>query len=378
MNKISDAMKTAGWLLPTIAFVVIGLFTCLASCFLCEAMACVPGNENFQGRVEFSTLARFFFGKKGHIIAQIFINVSLQFLNIASIIISAQVMDDCIIAIFKRSCGVSMYPKVAWTCVDKPGDGASPFGGTVMFVTAGYIATLGLTVPMGYLTLDENIIIQVVCFGFLLLVIFNWIITFLKAGLHAEWVPMVGPDLSNTLANVLFNFGFITTVPSWVNEKKPSVRVTSVLLGSVSTTCVIFICLGLFGSMAFKFVPGSDLLSTIDDSPQSNLFNLVLTYMFPIFILCFSIPVYSIVVRYNLLQNKVCSKNLAYVFSVILPWLVVIPFMTGQGLMEVINWGSLFFTSVANFILPFFLYLEAVKFRENWSTNTRLTDDQLN
>ncbi len=88
-----------------------------------------------------------------------------------------------------------------------------------MLLTSGYIATLGLTVPMGYLTLDENIIIQVVCFGFLILVIVNWIATFLKAGLHPEWAQMIDPDLSNTLANVLFNFGFITTVPSWVNEK---------------------------------------------------------------------------------------------------------------------------------------------------------------
>ncbi len=44
-----------------------------------------------KGRVEFTTLVRFYFGNRGLIVSQIFINVSLQATNIAGIVISSQV-----------------------------------------------------------------------------------------------------------------------------------------------------------------------------------------------------------------------------------------------------------------------------------------------
>jgi len=383
-NQTGPAMVTiplvyqlSGWLLPSMAFILVGVLTYFASTFLCEAMACIPGNNNFQGRIEFSTLARFFLGKRGHIIAQIFINASLQCLNIASIIISAQVMDDCIIAIFKRSCGIAIHPDPGWMCVIREGTGVSPFDGNIMFITAGYLVTLAFVIPMGLLNLDDNVYIQVFALFFLVVVITNWIVTFFLAGLSYSAVPVIGKDISNVMGNVIFNYGFITTVPSWVNEKKPGVGVNSTLWSSVLTSCTIFIVIGWGGSMAYFFPPGSDLLSVIVTSPQSNIFDLVMLYLFPPVIISLTIPVFSIVVRYNLLQNKVCGRAWANFFAVILPWIVVIPFMTGEGLMMVINWGSLFFTSIANFILPYILFIYATKFRANWENGcVLLTEDQ--
>lgn len=40
---------------------------------------------------------------------------------------------------------------------------------------------------------------------------------------HATW-PGVASDQAAVIGTILFNFGFVTTVPSWVNEKKASVR----------------------------------------------------------------------------------------------------------------------------------------------------------
>jgi hypothetical protein len=66
----------------------------LASTMITEAMALIPGNENFQRRLEFSNLALILFGKKFYYVQQLFFNVSMQSLNIASIIITAQVRDS--------------------------------------------------------------------------------------------------------------------------------------------------------------------------------------------------------------------------------------------------------------------------------------------
>lgn len=89
-----------------------------------------------------------------------------------------------------------------------------------------------------------------------------------------------------------------------------------------------------------------------------------------------SIPVFMIVIRYNLLRGNICSKPWAIFFSSILPWIIVIPFQTNVGhslsfphkltnprlqwqgwLTVVMNWTSLFFSSIANLIIPFILYL---------------------
>ena len=46
------------------------------------------------------------------------------------------------------------------------------------------------------------------------------------------------------LGTILFNFGFVTTVPSWVNEKKPHVSVNKTVW--ISTFCcnLIFFVIG--------------------------------------------------------------------------------------------------------------------------------------
>jgi len=123
--------------------------------------------------------------------------------------------------------------------------------------------------------------------------------------------------------------------------------------------------LGLFGALSYNFPPNGDILSVINASPESNVVDKVLVYLFPLMVLATTIPVFSIIVRYNLLQNKVFSKALANFIAVILPWLVVIPFLTGGGLNIILTWGSLVFGSMANFIIPFLVYFKAARFRDS-------------
>src|SRR5271156_6098484 len=48
----------------------------------------------------------------------------------------------------------------------------------------------------------------------------------------------------------------------------------------------------------------------------------------PSAVLLSSIPVFMIVIRYNLLRGDFCSERWAIFFSSILPWIFVIPFQT--------------------------------------------------
>lgn len=49
---------------------------------------------------------------------------------------------------------------------------------------------------------------------------------------------------------------------------------------------------------------------------------------------------------------------MAFFISVIVPWLIAVPFYTGSGLIQVINWASLFLQSSINFLLPIIIYIK--------------------
>ena len=96
---------------------------------LAEAMANIPGNDQFQMRIEYSTIVKYYFGRNWYIASQVMdcaaavnpaltdiiswqvgLNGALQSLNIISVVQSAQVMDAAISAIFGKSCGLNLTP----------------------------------------------------------------------------------------------------------------------------------------------------------------------------------------------------------------------------------------------------------------------------
>jgi hypothetical protein len=370
--------QDAGWLYPTVSLSVMMVMSTLAGVFLCEAMATIPGNESLQGRVEFATLARFYFGKKGHILSQIFINTALQATNIAGIVISSQVLDSMFVSLFKNTCGLEIYPRLFhWECVSASTADESAFGNAFMLFTIGYLVVMAVIIPLGYLNLDDNIIIQVVALLFLFVVIVDWMVTFTMTGLKEQVMTFTTlRQQAGVLGNIMFNFAYITTIPSWVNEKKPSVSVHLSLWSACIVSTLTFFGVGYLGARAFPSMPqDSDILSVINESHYSDELSRILVYLFPLMVLATSIPVYSIIVRYNLLQNNVVPKAWANIFAVVIPWAVAIPFMQGGALNLLINWSSLFFASMANFIIPFVIYMKASDFRT--SERERLTEDQL-
>lgn len=222
MVTIPLLYQNAGWVTPTICLVAMAIFGTLAASFLCEAMAALPGNHHFEGRVEFSTLVRFFFGKRGLIVAQIFINVSLQCANVASIIECAQVADETLIAIFKRSCGLQLYPKFEWQCITQEVASDSPFLDSSFYLfTIGFLVMMVIVIPMGLLNLDDNIYIQIIADIFLVVVTADFIITFILHGIDFSRVPAFkSGGQSAVLGTIMANYAFVTTVPSWCSEKK--------------------------------------------------------------------------------------------------------------------------------------------------------------
>jgi len=293
----------------------------------------------------------------------VFINISLQCANVAAIIECSQVADSAVIAVFHKTCGMRLYPSFGVECVSTEATSDSPFSANSYYLfTIGFILMMIVVIPLGLLNLDDNIYIQIMANVFLFLITVDFMITFIRHGLDFSSVPFYkGSGQAPVLGVIMANFAFATTVPSWCGEKKKEVSVNKSLWLSTTLSSLVFFLLGYFGALSFKFPADGDVLSVINGSHFANRLTRLLVYVFPVMILATTIPVFSIIVRYNLLQSGV-HKIWANLLAVALPWVVAIPLLTGDGLNDVLNWGTLLFSSIPNFIIPFVVYIKAKSF----------------
>ncbi|KAG9297692.1 hypothetical protein G9A89_011207 [Geosiphon pyriformis] len=325
--------QNAGWLLSIIVFVVVTLLSGTAALLLCEALSKVPGNEKFQRKIEFSYLSEILVANRTkRWIIQIVLFISIQSVNIAAIILSSQSMDSLLLSLAGHTCGVGIYPRYGIFCVNSHGPQNSPFGNDFMLVTAGFLITLAMVVPLGLMDLVDNVRVQI------------------------DLVPLIGKDQSQLIGTVLFNYAFIITVPSWVNDLRPDVSIRKSIWYSTLISTLAYVILGIFGGMSFQMNINSNIIAAINESNERSVVSITTTYLFHFAVLITSIPVFTIVVRYNLLRGGYCGKGTATFLSTVLPWIIVIPFQTGSWLNALMNWSSLIFTSSSNFLLPFYLF----------------------
>ncbi|KAG0375404.1 hypothetical protein BGX24_009159 [Mortierella sp. AD032] len=354
--------QSAGWVPTVFGFALVGILSFLSCMFVCEAMTKVPGNDRYQANVEFSQMVLCFLGRRYQALVQIICFLALQTTIIASIAICAQLFDNLLIRIAHRTCGIQVYPGAAFVCVSEQLSSSSPFSGTMIMSTGALIAMI-LIVPLCLMNLSENIWLQTVSCVVILMIFVQWIVTFFQHGLDTSRVPAVGSDVSQTFGSILFNYAFITAVPSWANAKQSHVSPQKTVGSDVSIMTTLFVLVSVLGGMAYAIPENSSMIQAINSSSDVTTLSQIAGYTFPIAALVTSIPINMIVLRYNLIQSKTCQRGWADVLAGGLPWLVAIPCMTGSGLTKAVEWSSLFFVSSANFVIPFVLYIYSKKYR---------------
>lgn len=144
---------------------------------------------------------------------------------------------------------------------------------------------------------------------------------------------------------------------------------------------VCYVVMGILGGMAFApyFNTHDDLLTKMNDLQHATklhkLLGKITEYAYPIVVNLTSIPVFSIMMRYNLLESGLVPRWVATVLSMILPWCICVPLYTGDGFQVLVTWAGLVFNSAANFIIPPLLYVAAVRASER--TGTAAFDEAL-
>jgi hypothetical protein len=371
MVQIPGLFQQAGWFVSTLVFIVIAVWTTQSALLLAKTIAAMPSNSSFKHRWEFGRVAQALLPKWAYLLAVLFLVASFLSQNVSNIIVSSQVMDDTLLTAAQKTCALVIYPSTGgspFTCISADNDDIitdSPFGNGYV-ISIGYLIVLVTTIPLSYMNLDDNIIVQIGGMGLLSLCVVIWCINFIVIGLDGSLAPVFATAASggaqsytSVLPTVLFNYGFVATTPSWLNEKSPKTKVTPTLIMAVAIATALYLLLGFFAAFSLNFQSGQDLLSVIADGNVPGMWRVsqICTYIFPIANLMSSIPVFAVIVRYNLVNTGWVPLWVANLISVGLPWLLSLVFYSGNQLAELINWSSALLFVQINLIFPILLYL---------------------
>eukprot|EP01104_Vermistella_antarctica_P020277 TRINITY_DN8619_c0_g1_i1.p1 TRINITY_DN8619_c0_g1~~TRINITY_DN8619_c0_g1_i1.p1 ORF type:complete len:638 (-),score=100.18 TRINITY_DN8619_c0_g1_i1:47-1894(-) len=355
--------QTAGWLPTTAIMIATAIIASFAATYLAQAMTMVPGNFQYDKRKEYCTLVQYYFGHRYYMISQVFFNVTLTTMNIPQIIVTAQVMDQLFITIFNKSYALCFYP---FGIIDAVASKQVPFYGEGwLILSLGYIVSLILCMPPGFLNLDDNIWFQYVSFGVLFGGLGGYFVYWgFALPLDFDAVPMIGTDFTQVLGVVFFSFIFVVTVPSWLNEKRDEVSVNKGVWYSTVFATIAYTVTGMLGGWAYPDIESQtssgDILSVMSLPTQPWELN-ISTSIFSFAVVGLGIPLYSIVIRYNLYVGKVCNSFWSAMWGVVFPWAVSWLFYQGSGLVTFVTYSATYISGVINFVIPFLLYLRARK-----------------
>ncbi|CAK0875004.1 unnamed protein product [Prorocentrum cordatum] len=174
-------------------------------------------------------------------------------------------------------------------------------------------------------------------------------------------LPAMTTMQGGLIGTVLFNFAFTSALPSWVNEKRPEVSVFASFALTMGYVLVVYTVIGIVGGMAYKpfYTTDENLFSKLN-AGGSKLGRVTVT-AYPMLQNFTSIPVFSILTRYNLVQSGL-SDGMATFIAVVVPWILSIAFYTGSGFNSISEIGGLATSSVINFIVPAALYASARRY----------------
>lgn len=320
--------------IPVSFFMILAAFLSgLCSWFLSESLKYIPGNRNYNLHAEYTSLINHYFDKKWQVYTVLSMYLlSLVSLLMSNIIQSSQVMDLAIRDMFGCSYGLSLYPSVlTFICGNNISDSVTPFTNDSIVISDGYILLAAICLIFSLnKNLDDSIILQWIANIGLSVLVVIWLYIFNTSDdFDMHRVSMFSVNLNNVVGILLFNFAFIVTVPSWINEKKANVSVINTLVLSLTFIVIIFTVVGIFGAFSYDhyFDTNSNLFSKLDE--KGGTLGKATVYAFPIIQNVTSIPVFSIIIRYNL-EDYGMNRKQSNLIAIVIPWVLSIFLYSGM------------------------------------------------
>lgn len=135
-------------------------------------------------------------------------------------------------------------------------------------------------------------------------------------------------------------------------------------LPAVASTVFKF-AFGYLASIVYRNEQHADNILNVMSARATNdamgIITRISIYAFNMSTIIPGIPVYSILVRYNLITGGICGPKVAFVIGVLAPWLVSMFFYHGRGLSSVVNWTAILVQGFVNFAFPALLFYYAYR-----------------
>eukprot|EP00455_Lapot_gusevi_P011050 TRINITY_DN15073_c0_g1_i5.p1 TRINITY_DN15073_c0_g1~~TRINITY_DN15073_c0_g1_i5.p1 ORF type:complete len:249 (+),score=48.34 TRINITY_DN15073_c0_g1_i5:88-834(+) len=148
-------------------------------------------------------------------------------------------------------------------------------------------------------------------------------------------------------------------IPSWVNEKANDVSVNRAVWISGIFSFFGYLMIGLLCASVSDRLALDNMLVRLSLSP-TPVVTIVCAYLFSLGVIAPGIPVCSITTRYNLYVGRICGKKQSYFWGVFAPWIIGFIFSQGEIFAQLLNWSSLIFNGIVNFLVPIHMYYLAI------------------
>lgn len=348
--------QEAGWLAMLVTMIFLAELSSACGTMLLAAMRAIPGNEEFCLRVEYTDLVRRYFPEPFSTLAIICYHTYLILTLMSYIISSAQVLDFAAMDLFGCAYGLELWPQFGGLC-GAAEDSSTPFG-QVLVVPISFLLVALICTPFAVRNLDDNVALQFIAIIGFSFIAGMWIYFLdLQRISRRDYATLPAATMSQggLFSTLLFNFAFMSTLPSWANEKKPEVSVGWSFCLTMTYLVVVYATIGIVGGLAYPpyFETDATLFSKLNASGSRWAQLSVIAY--PMLQNFTSIPVFAVLIRYNLMQVGL-SRCVSTVIAVGLPGVLSVPFYTGKGFAMISQAGGLATSSVINFIVPISVY----------------------
>ena len=360
--QMNTQMQLSGWLPVVVGIAVVGLGALGCSWMLLYAQARVRSQLD---RVEFTGICEYFFERKLFLFSVMFYILTMIVQCISGIQQTSQLFDLLMVRLFGKSCALEIYPNFFTTPCSSEDHGFSVFTPGSGVVSAGYAVSALIAVPFGFFPLEDSIVFQIISCVVMGICVIMLGADLATLGFEPSRLPAVGSSMSGLVGLLMFNFSLAFSLPSWNNERKLDVRIKRSIGASILIGSLTMIVIGVLAGLAFAPQLGTTK-NLIDFANESNrALTIAAVYVFSLANNVTTIPIFSIMVRYTLIEHKIIRRPwIANVVAIGLPWLLVIPFSTGSGFDTVIDFGGSIFIGVTCFVAPPVLFVCAL--RPSW------------
>lgn len=390
MLELCSTYARSGIIPTTVTLILVCILSTFCSLHMADVISKVPQNQDFKEGIEFPEAFQRFWGTRWFLLTNWLFFGCITCLNVSSLVDNAQVIDT-----FLGHCNpwggsyalamdpthwnttITTWNKSECSKEELRSGACIPFATNraedenVYMLTIGYVCTAVLFFPLALMDLNENVAWQILGFIVLLVTSVQFIVTFSMTDLDTSNLSWWGDSYDSLLGVVLFNYALVITVPAWLYEKNPNVDIPTVLHGSPIVSTVLYILIGILGSLAMPDVSSNMLESIMSGTlgPAMQIGGSI----FAFFVIGINIPLFSVLTRLSLTgggnelrshinqDHQLVSRPVANVLAVYLPFGLSWTLYQGSKVTTLLSWGGIIFTSLVSFLLPLALALYVVQ-----------------